>query len=120
MEWISDRINLLKYSTKVEDMLKVKFKDRAYSLLYKGKIMSAKKVFELNNYLQYYNTYRVKYETSALAAEIIFGAKLIKERDKVYTEDFNEAYLLLKNKETKTGFDYHLINKIEGYLNGKI
>ena len=75
---------------------------------------------ELNNYHQYYNTYRAKYETSALAAEILFGAKLIKERDKVYTEDFNEAYLLLKNKETKTGFDYHLINKIEGYLNGKI
>lgn len=120
MEWISDRINFLKYSTKVEDMLKVKFKDRAYSLLYKGKIMSAKKVFELNNYLQYYHTYRAKYETSALAAEILFGAKLIKEREKVYTEDFNEAYILLKNKEIKTGFDYHLINKIEEYLNGQI
>lgn len=114
---LDDRINKGKDKRKLEDILKDTFRDRQYTLIYKGVECNATYVWDAEGYTLGQRNGRLnKYgdSLSAFAAEGI-EVELVVGRDKEYMT-FEEALKCLRDKPCRNHFEEHLLFKIENQL----
>ena len=113
---LDDRINCLNKDENLEVILNDTFKDRAYSLLYKGNVCSASEVFRAEGFTEGQRNGRINKHGGSINALLFEGIdfELIKDREKDYL-DFEEALAQLRDKE-KDYFEKHLLFKIESQL----
>lgn len=109
---IDDRINHCKREGSMEEILAVMFRDRQHSLLYKGEVLTASKIFELEGYTLGQRNGRISKYGGSVEALIAMGVDftVAKERSKS-CRSFEESLHWLKGNDTH--FDNHLKYKIE-------
>lgn len=116
---LDDRINKLKWEEPLEAVLEKTFKDRQFSLLYKGNICSASEIWKREGFTEGQRNGRLnKYGDSinALRMENI-DFEIVSPREKEYLS-FEEGLKHLRDKD-KDSFEEHLLYKIESQLEEK-
>lgn len=114
---LDDRINHLKWSGDLEELLADSFRDRAHSLLYKGEVRTATYIFEAEGYTDGQRNYSLNKHGNAIDALIDKGVKfeVVKPREKEYLT-FSEGLHLLRSKVNKSPFEVHLLTKVDSQL----
>lgn len=113
---LGDRVNYLKDSRPLEDILTDTFKDRAYSLIYKGDIVSATHIWEAEGFTYSERCKLVTKHGNSVDALMAVGVdfEVYQPREKNYLT-FDKALSELRNNQ-KEAFDIHLLSKIERQL----
>lgn len=116
---LDDRINHCKHEEDLEKILNNTFKDKQYTLLYKGQLCTATEIFRLEGFTDgQRNGLLTKHGNSVTALEYKnIDFEVVKPREKSY-RGFEESLNLLRGKNKNT-YEDHLLFKIENQIEEK-
>lgn len=113
---LDDRVNHCKQGDSIEEFLKTPLRDRSYTILYKGQIVSASYIFKEFGITNSGSFIQNHGGDSLKALEYLnIDFELLKPRNKDYL-DFETAVNKLKKKEDKSVFDKSILYKISKQL----
>lgn len=110
---LGDRINKLGWEGDLPEILSICFKDKQYSLEYKGSICSAREIFKAEGLSDGRRNAMISKYGDSLSAlrEVGIDFKILKHRDKDHLT-FEEGLERLRTK-VRNPFEEHLLKKVE-------